>query len=108
MVTTLEDVKNNLPPEASTQGWTDPKLQGMVDAGTSLNRIMMTYWSSRAATTAKLVNVSESGSSRSLADIHKNALDMLKYWTDLARREEDAEVVPPSQRPIAFRRITRV
>jgi len=108
MATTLEDVKNNLPPEASNQGWTDVKLQAMVDADTSLNRILMTYWSSRAAATSKLVNVSESGSSRSLADIHKNALDMLRYWTTQAEKEEALEIVPPSQRPISFGRIKRV
>lgn len=107
MATTLEDVKNNLPPEASTQGWTDEKLQAMVDAETSLNRILMTYWSSRAAATAKFVNVSESGSSRSLSDVHNNALNMLKYWTGRAETEEGVSEAPVA-RTIAFHRAIRV
>ncbi len=107
MATTLEDVQNNLPPEAPTQGWTSEKVQTLVDAGTSLSRIMMTYWSFRAASLSKLVNVSESGSSRSLQDAYKNALDLLNYWTKRATDEEKTEV-DPAVRPIAFRRLKRV
>ncbi len=107
MATSLEEVKNNLPPDAIGEGWDDDKINGLVAEGTSLERIMMTYWSGRAAATSKYVNVSESGSSRSLSDVHKQALDMLKYWTDRANRDE-TQAEDPKIRPIAFRRLKRV
>jgi hypothetical protein len=106
--TPLQDVKDNLPPEASTQGWNDAKIQILLDAQVSLNRIMVTYWSSRAAATVNLVSVSESGSTRSLSDIHKQAVDMLKYWTDLLEKEETVTPEEASIRPIAFQRLRRV
>lgn len=106
--TPLQDVKDNLPPEASAQGWDDARINTLLEADVSVSRILVTYWSQRAASTVNYVNVSESGSSRSLSDAHKNALDMLKYWTD---RAKDEEVITPEEagvRPIAFRRATRV
>src|SRR5690242_7393543 len=88
MATTLEEVKANLPKDASTLGWDDSKIQPLVDAGISLPRIMMDFWNGRAADTHKLVSVSESGSTRSLSDIYNNAVEMLKYWTQRASSEE--------------------
>jgi hypothetical protein len=107
MGTSLDEVKNNLPPDAEGEGWNDAKINGLISDGTSLARVMMTYWSGRAAAYSKFVNVSESGSSRSLSDVYKQALDMLKYWTDRATREESIEV-DPKIRPIAFGRLKRV
>jgi hypothetical protein len=107
MATTLEDVKNNLPPDAVGEGWDDVKITGLVETGDSLARIMMTYWSGRAAAYSKFVTVSESGSTRSLSDVHKQALDMLKYWTDRANREEGI-VDDPRLRSIRFGRMKRV
>jgi hypothetical protein len=107
MATSLEEVQNNLPPDAIGEGWDETKINGLVAAGTSLARIMMTYWSGRAAAYSKYVNVSESGSSRSLSDVHKQALDMLKYWSDRANREEGI-TDDPKLRPIRFGRMKRV
>lgn len=107
MATSLEEVQNNLPPDATGEGWDEAKINSLVEAGTSLARIMMTYWSGRAAAYSKFVTVSESGSTRSLSDVHKQALDMLKYWTDRSNREEGI-VDDPRQRPISFGRMKRV
>lgn len=38
------------------------------------------YWESKAATFSTLTDVSESGSSRKLSDLHKNALTMAKHF----------------------------
>lgn len=106
--TPLQDVKDNLPAEAVTQGWDDEKIQTLLTAQVSVSRILVTYWSQRAAATVNYVNVSESGSSRSLSDAHRNALEMLKYWT---ARAKDEEVITPEEegiRPISFNRATRV
>lgn len=45
--------------------------------------ILAEAWTRRAAETANLVSTSESGSSRSLDQVHKNALSMAKYYGDL-------------------------
>jgi hypothetical protein len=62
-------------------------------------------WSKVAADTYKLVTVSESGSSRTLSDVHKNALAMSKLYTERAETEE--EVAATNVRP-RTRAIVRV
>lgn len=46
----------------------------------NLDRAAASIWRGKAAQYAELVNVSESGSSRSLGDLHKNALAMANMY----------------------------
>lgn len=71
-----------------TEPFDDEDLSGMIDTMT-LNGAASNLWNVKAADLALLVNTSESGSSRSLGDAHKNALNMAKHFKGLA----DAEVV---------------
>ena len=54
----------------------DDQLGAILDAEGSIEGAAAAVWESKAASSATLVNVSESGSSRSLSDVHKNALAM--------------------------------
>jgi Cdc6-like AAA superfamily ATPase len=65
----------------------DPQLSDLIDA-TSIYRVASRIWNEKAASYASLVNVSESGSSRNMGDLHKNALAMAKYYKGLADEEE--------------------
>lgn len=71
----------------------DTQLSALIDAaGGSVERVASRLWNEEAARLAKLVNVSESGSSRSLGDAYKNALSMAQYLKSLA---DEAEAETP-------------
>ena len=102
-------VQNNIPADADQQGWTEEKIEGLLDGGLTPSRTVRSYWSWRVANTTNLVSISESGSSRDLSKIHQQALDMLKYWDAFIIDEEnDTDSSGESQQPIAFHRWTRV
>lgn len=85
-------VQNNLPAEAGAAGWDEEKIAALLDSGLSVLQTIREWWSYRASSTASFVSVSESGSSRSLSDIHKQALAMLQYWDKrIAEAEAAAE-----------------
>lgn len=84
--------------------YTDPQLSDMLDAaGGDVNVVAANLWSGYASSSATLVNISESGSSRSMGDIYKNAMAMAKYFRGLS---EDVTATADS-RP-RTRRIERV
>jgi hypothetical protein len=70
-----------------TDPYDDPQLSAIIDAS-SVYRAAARLWDERAASYASLVNTSESGSSRQMGDLHKNALAMGKYFKSLADEEE--------------------
>lgn len=72
-------------------GWTDEKLGDLIDASTTVNAAAVSVWSTKAAGFAELVDVSESGSSRKLGDLYKNAVAMAGYFKGLD--DEDVGVV---------------
>jgi len=87
-----------------TTNLNDDQLGAILDAEGSIEGAAAAVWESKAASSATLVNVSESGSSRSLSDVHKNALAMAKYW-----RGQDEIDSPdnPETRPSRTRAIER-
>lgn len=78
-------------PDDSREKWNDAKIAQMLDAGNSKAKIMVQFWNGAAANTASFVSVMESGSSRDLSSIHKQALDMAKYWQGILDAEDKAE-----------------
>jgi hypothetical protein len=70
----------------------DSQLSALIDDADSLERVAARLWNEKASKMATLVNISESGSSRSLGDAHKNALGMAKYYKGLA---DEAEAETP-------------
>lgn len=53
---------------------TDEELAAELGAGKTVREICYDYWTAKATSYSTLVNVSESGSSRSMGDLYKNAL----------------------------------
>lgn len=83
----IQAVKDLLPTDAGTSGWDSTRIGDDLDAGKTKNDIALAFWGNRAANTFTLTSVSESGSSRTLADIHRNAVAMQKYYQDLVDKE---------------------
>jgi hypothetical protein len=83
----------------------DPQLSAMIDEG-GINRAAFRLWNEAASSAATLVNVSESGSSRNMGDVHKNALAMAKYFKGLAD-EAEAETPVDTTRFARTRAIVR-
>lgn len=68
-------------------GWSDVKLGTLLDNYETVNAAARQVWLNKAAQAALLVNVSESGSSRNLGDIRKNAMEMAAYFGNLDTTE---------------------
>lgn len=104
----IEKVRDNLPSVAVVDGWDDAKIESKLDGGNTTSETIRDYWSYKVANTADFVSVSESGSSRDLASIHKHAVEMLKYWDDKIRQEEEDAAAPEEVGRIAFHPVTRI
>lgn len=61
-------------------------------------------WREKAASYAGLVSVSESGSSRQMSDLHKNAIAMAKAFGDA---DPEAPGTGPAARGVRMRKLTR-
>lgn len=66
--------------EPGTSTYTDEALSALIDAEGSLDAAAAVVWREKAAAAATLVNTSESGSSRSMQQVHQNALEMAKFY----------------------------
>lgn len=69
--------------------WESDDIRRYLDTGKTIVDFARMWWESKAASYSKLVNISESGSSRSNGDLYKNALAMAKHFGS-----EDATGVP--------------
>lgn len=88
-ITELRQLTNE-PEDGSS--WTDSELAVIIDATLTLNAAAAKIWYLKAAKYASMVDVSESGSSRKLGDLYKNAIAMAAYYEglDKAAAEEVA------------------
>lgn len=86
-----------------TNGWTDVRLTTYVEAADNLLLAAADAWGVKAGTFAGLVNVSESGSSRQLGDLLKQAKEMEAYY----RQRGGAQAAAATDGPV-IRRISRV
>lgn len=103
----IDAFKTLLPSNYESYGWNDTVIGTLLDAGKSQNAILLQYWDKVAAETAEFADMSESGSSRSLSVIHRNAVSLAKMYRDLVK-EEESEQEAPTARGIRSRAITRV
>ncbi len=90
----IEELRDLINEPDDTNGWTDEKLATLLDATLTMNEAASRAWSMKATTVAALVDVSESGSSRKLSDVHKNYLAMAKHFGDLDGGTEPETVSP--------------
>lgn len=100
---TIEQVETlrRLVAEADDSTYSDADLSALIDGSASLNGAAASIWTQKAAAASAFVNVSESGSSRSLGDLQGNALKMA---TQFATAAEADQTTSPG---IRIRRITR-
>lgn len=89
-------------PAGSTQTYSDLALSALIDQAEGvLEAAASELWQEKAATFSRLVNVSESGSSRSMGDLYKNALAMAKYYKDQVTTTIEVETTQRARvRPI--------
>jgi hypothetical protein len=69
------------------EGYTDQQLSDLLDGGATEQQLAYRIWNELAASYATLVDVSESGSSRSLSELHKNALNIAAVYSPSAASE---------------------
>jgi plasmid stabilization system protein ParE len=93
----------------TAEDFSDDEIGALLDPPLSLsqNAAAASIWRQLAAKTAKLVDTSESGSSRQLSQIHKHAMGMASHFQDLANAETVEEVTTTRGRPVS-RPIERV
>lgn len=90
-----------------TNGWTDPRIDALIEAnrntdGTvNLRWVASDIWGIKASSYSTMVDVSESGSSRKMGDLLKNALLLQKSL------REGNEMPPEEEDPLANRPRTR-
>lgn len=91
--------------EPDTNGaWTDARIEGFVDREVNLYYAAAEIWGVKAGQSVGLVNVAESGSSRSLSDLLKQAKEMEAYYR---RRGDELESPVPADAGPVIRRISR-
>lgn len=77
----IAEVREYIDEVDDTDGWTSARIGTYVDReGGDLYLASSAIWSAKAAGYARLVNVSESGSSRSLGTLMDNALKMAALY----------------------------
>lgn len=106
----VQDLKVLLPQPAKVgeDEWDNIKLAAMLDAGNTPAKVMSMYWHAQAAQSATYVDISESGSSRNLSTVYKNAIELAKYWDSRVEQEEQEETQPETRQRITFHRARRV
>lgn len=65
----------------NAEPWTDDYLSGLIDRY-GIRASAQSIWTQKAAERVDLVNISEGGSSRSMSDAHKHALDMIGVFDE--------------------------
>jgi hypothetical protein len=90
--------------EDDCDGWDDESLGQIIDAEDTLNQAASRIWYLKAGKLSEMVNVSESGSSRALGDLMKNAQGMGKLYAGLdvpIEEEASGPVIHRIRRTIA-------
>lgn len=90
--------------QADKEPYTDAALGARMDLATSTESLAAAIWREKAAAFAALVNVSESGSSRSLGDLQTNALKMADMFTKV---DPTAPGTGSAVRGVRMSRLTR-
>jgi len=73
-----------------SNGWTAERVAAYIDREGSNYLAASAIWTVKAGEFSTAVDVSESGSSRKLSDLKKNALDMAAHYRKLGTPEEVA------------------
>lgn len=101
----IEDLRRAIAEPTNAEPYTDEFLNDTIDEKGSVNHAAAYLWDMKASAAAGMVDVSESGSSRKLGDLYKNAVAMANLYS--ARANPPVVVPPVTVRRSATRRITR-
>lgn len=88
--------------EPTTETYTDEAISALFDGKGSAESAAAVIWQEKAGKYAALVNTSESGSSRSMSQLHTNALNMAKYYAALVPGETEGGVVDTTNSPMTI------
>lgn len=91
--TEIAELRLAIGESADEEPYTDRFLNDLIDGKGSVSAAAASIWGHKAAAAAGLVDVTESGSSRKLGDLYKNALAMEKTYADKAAEEAGTPTV---------------
>jgi hypothetical protein len=101
----IAEVRDYVAEPGIDNGWTDAKVGEYIDREADLYLAAAAIWSAKAASYATMVNVSESGSSRSMGSLIDNALKMAKEYR--AKSAESGGPEDPASQAIVLTRLVR-
>lgn len=91
--------------EPSSLVYSDDMLEVIIDqADGILDVAAAEVWQQKAARFSTLVDTSESGSSRAMSQMYKNAAAQAKYYLDKVTVTEEVDVVTPPRTRTAVRK----
>jgi hypothetical protein len=102
----VTEVRDYIAEPGIENGWTDSKVGEYIDREEGdLYLAASAIWSAKAAGYAALVNVAESGSSRSMGSLIDNAIKMAKLYKE--KSDASGGVDDPTSQPIVLTRLVR-
>lgn len=101
----VAEVQDLLPPDSD---WDDEKVTGYLDGDRTVPEVMLLFWRSRASKFSTMLDVNESGSSRSLSRLYDNAKAMMDYWEERIQASKDEEKEEEQDRPARVTAIKRL
>jgi hypothetical protein len=107
----LSDIASVLDLMPGDEGdWDETRIETHLDSGKTVPQVMQLFWEGKASKLYSMIDVSESGSSRSMSRLYDNAVKLAEYWAaKVAKEKEDQEAEEEKQdQRIRFNRITRV
>lgn len=76
----IQRVKDNVELSYTSYGWDDTIIATRLDEGQIWQRVVATYWRSRASAVIQLVNTSEAGSSRGMDSVYPRMAALAELW----------------------------
>lgn len=79
----IERLRRLVGESVDAEPWTDLVLAAIIDDTPDLNTAALEVWEAKAAAAASFVDVTESGSSRRMSQMHDQALKMAAHYRGL-------------------------
>lgn len=89
-IETLRRITN----EPGIENYSDEAMSDYIDAAGSVDGAAAIIWEEKAARASNLVNIAESGSSRSMNQIYQNAVDQAKFYQGKITTEGETSTAP--------------
>ena len=104
----ISEIQDLMP--GGDEDWDEAKISSYLDADKTVPECLQLFWESRASRLHTMIDISESGSSRSLSRLYDNALKLAEYWAGKVEKDKEAakEEQADLERRISFNTINRV